>query len=229
MQIKRFSSALLGAALIFAAALAQDGVSLKRAPKVGDTFKYNLSVAMNIQGQDFTVTAVVSEKVTKAEEGKYTIESNQTELKLNGQEAPMEQSPSYSTYSNVGRLLESKSDQEGPDADRMSALQSFEVPDKAVKVGDTWEVALKAKEGKNPVAFKASYKVEAQEKVGEWDTLKISFTATETEGTDPAKSVGTVWVSVKDGSMVKYEGNWTNAPIPMAGPTTAKVTLMRTA
>jgi hypothetical protein len=225
--MNRFSGAFLGVAVLAAAAFAQDGFNLKRVPKVGDAFKYNLSVVLDVQGQEFNVTATVQEKITKVEDGKYTVESTQSDLKLNGQDAPMEQTPSLSTYSSLGRLLDSKSDQGGEDADRIASLQSFEVPDRALKVGDTWEVVLKAKEAKNPVAFKGTYKVEAQEKVGKWDTLKISFTVEETEGSTPAKATGFAWFSISDQSMVKYEAQWENAPFPSLPPVNAKVALLR--
>lgn len=228
MQTKRSMSALLGVAILAVAAFAQDGFNLKRVPKLGDVFKYNLSVTLDVQGQEFNVTATVQEKIIKVEDGKYTIESSQSEMKLNGQDAPMEQTPSTSTYSSLGRLLDSKSDQGGEDADRMSSLQSFEVPDRALKVGDTWEVVLKAKEAKNPIGLKGTYKVEAQEKVGKWDALKVSFTIEETEGSTPAKATGFAWFSTSDQSMVKYEGQWANAPFPSLPPVNAKVTLLRT-
>jgi hypothetical protein len=228
MQKFRFVGALAAAALMLSmAAAVQDGISLKRSPKVGDVAKYKLKVELNVQGQPFNLEGLVTEKVVKVEEGKYSIESSQGEMKLNGQDAPMESPASTSTYSATGRLLELKGEEESEEALRMSSLQAFEVPDKPVKVGDTWTISLKAKEGKNPVGIKGDFKVEAQEKVGEYDVLKVTYEVKETEGSAPASSKGTVWFNVKDATMVKYEGTWTGAPFPMVGPTDAKVTLER--
>lgn len=228
MQKFRFLGALAGVALMLSlAAAVQDGVVLKRLPKVGDVQKFKLNVELEIQGQPFTVNALVTEKVVAVEEGKYSVESSQSEMKLNGQDAPMDAQATTSTYTSLGRLLESKGGDTSEESMRMSSLQAFEFPDKALKVGDTWTTDLKAKEAKNPRGVKTDCKIEAAEKVGEFDTYKITFTVKETEGADPASATGTVWLSVKDASLVKYEGVWTGAPFPMVGPANAKVKLER--
>jgi len=222
---------LLGMALLAltSLALAQDVVNLKRAPKVGNTLKFALKAELDIQGTPVVVTASVTDKVTKAEDGKYTVETSQTDLKINDMEAPGGggDDTSTSTYNLLGKLLETKSAQEDDGSKRMSVLQSFEVPDKELKVGDTWTINNAAEPKFRNVASKIDYKVEAKEKVGKWETLKVTFTAKEATGETPASATGTYWISIEDKDVVKYESSWTNAPFPMVGPQSAKVTLTR--
>jgi hypothetical protein len=228
MNLQRIKLVGLAFVAISSLAMAQDTVNLKRTPKVGNTQKFTLKAELEFQGTPIVVTATVLEKTTKAEDGKYTVESTQSDLKINDQEAPAgDDDKSTSTYTVLGKLLETQSAQSDDGSKRMSVLQAFEVPDKDLKVGDTWTIENKADPKLGNATSKIEYKVEAKEKVGKWETFKISFTAKETSGDSPAGATGTVWVGLEDKEIVKYEASWTNAPFPMVGPQNAKVTLTR--
>src|SRR5579862_1472365 len=106
----------------------------------------------------------------------------------------------------------------------MAHLQSLPFPATALKIGDTWSVDFK-KDDKGSVDAKGTYKVEARETIGSHDTYKIHMTMKESIDTDPASSDTVAWIDVKDGTLVKASGTWTNAPIPNMGPMTMKVTM----
>jgi len=63
------------------------------------------------------------------------------------------------------------------------------------------------------VAGKAEFELLGIERVGVYESAKIRWTYQETEGATPASSEGTVWIEVKDGSLVKSEGKLKNAPL----------------
>jgi len=67
------------------------------------------------------------------------------------------------------------------------------------------------------VPAKGEFKLVAEEKLGAHDALKIKATVKETSGDNPAASDGFVWIDKKDGSMLKTEVKWTNAPVPGVG------------
>lgn len=234
-MIKKFNKTTVGlfiAALSVVALAAQDGVNLKRQPKVGDAVKYRLKAEVNVAGTDAVFSTLINEKITKVESnGNYTVESTQsdTKLSISGQDSEVPaQGPETTTFKATGEVVEIKSDQVGPEVYRLANLQSMIVQDKAVKVGDEWTAEIKKDEKTGAVAAKGTYKVEAQEKVGDYDTYRIKYSFKETEGGDAAASVeGTVWVSTKDNTLVKAVGNWKNAPFPGAGPIDAKITLTR--
>jgi hypothetical protein len=95
-------------------------------------------------------------------------------------------------------------------------------------VGDDWSVDLAVDAKSRPVAIKAEYKVEAQEKVGSFDTFKVKTVVKETTGAEPASADGFIWVNIADGSMVKYEATWNNPPFAgLPGQLTAKVSIVR--
>lgn len=208
---------------------AQEAINLKRTPKDGEASVYRLKADIDLAGTQATFTAKISEKVTKVEGDNYTVETAITEGKalFGGQEMPMEDQPATSaTYKTTGEIVSmSETD---PGAMRMANLQSFRYPTGPVKVGDTWNTEVAASDKTGGVGMKAEFKVDGMEKVGAWETARIKFTVKETSGAEPASSEGTAWIAVTDGSLVKYEGSWANAPFPGApGPINAKVTITR--
>lgn len=99
------------------------------------------------------------------------------------------------------------------DSYRMSNIQSIMWPKEAVTVGSKWESDIKEDKGKGYPSVHSKYEVLAKETIGERTVFKISFDSTETAGTDPASSKGTMWIDVTNGLVVKTEAEWTNAPI----------------
>lgn len=227
---------LIPFALVATAAIALAGTAgftLKRTPKEGETLTYNLKADVDFNGMNITFTGKVKEKTTKVDsDGSYTVESQTQDAKINmnGQEmdAPGSDSVTTSIYTAEGLTKEIKGDSASDSAYRMSNLGALVTPGKEINVGDTWTHEFKADAKTGVVAAKAEYKLLGEEKIGDIDTLKIKVNITETEGSTPASSDGTAWVSKADGSTVKLEAKWTNAPFPGApAPINANVTLTR--
>lgn len=232
MNFKKTGFGILVAALSVAAFAIQDGISLKRAAKTGESLKYRLKADVDFQGTEVALTMLVTEKTSKVESnGNYVVESAQSEGKIvfGGQEMDAPDSTQTTTYKATGEIVEIKAEQVDGNAYRTAHLTAFITTDKPVKVGDTWTTEIKKDEKTGAVDAKGSYKVEAEEKVGSHECFKVKYTTKEVEGGEAAATCdATSWISKKDGSIVKSEGLWKNVPFPGApGPINAKFSLTR--
>lgn len=232
--MKRITIALALAASVVAVAAGLQSVTLKRTAKVGDVAKYKAKADVDFQGMSIAVTFVTTDKVTKvADNGDITTETTQAEMKIKMGDQEMDpptdnSTPQVATSKASGEIVELKGENVDANAYRMAAMSGFQYPDKALNVGDSWEVKLSKNEKLGTVAALAKYKLEKLEKVGDWDTAVITMDYKETEGSDPASATGKIWVNVKDGSLVKVDGEWKNAPFPGApAPINAKVSIER--
>lgn len=217
-NIRVFGLALIAASC--ALALAQDALTLKMTPKVGDTYKFKLTAKMSMSGMDAELVGHLTDKVVEvAPSGEYLIESSQTDtvVKAMDQEIPLPSETVKSRYAANGDLLDLQTENPGPEKWRLAQLTGFTYPTTAVKVGDEWTSTIKADPKTGVLAAKRTYKVEAFEKVGDHDTAKIKGTYTETEGSTPASADGHIWIDTKDGSVVKTESTWTNVPVGPGG------------
>jgi hypothetical protein len=116
----------------------------------------------------------------------------------------------------------------GASAYRIANLQSMIDPGKPLNVGDVWSVDIKADSKTGAEAAKADFKILAEEKVDDVDTIKVQANIKETSGSDPAASEGTYWLEKANGSVVKAELKWTDVPIPGAPtPISGTVNLTR--
>ncbi len=197
-------------------AAAQDAMTLKFAPKMGDTFKYKLSGNLDFQGQSGTITSNINDKITKSDDSGYTISSTQsgTVIEFNGQTIPGPDATETTVFKSTGEIVDIQSEQSAAQNPwRAAELNNFVYPDKPVKVGDTWTSSVTADEKKGTVAATTNYKVDSLEKIGTHDTAKIKVTFKESGGSDPASADGFVWIDVKDGSMVKGVSTWANVPM----------------
>lgn len=223
---------VLTVAALAALSLAQS-VSLKRVAKEGDVAKYKMRAEVDIQGMSATVSLNMNEKILKiADNGDITTESSQTDLKVKlgdqDVDAPQNDAPQVTVSKATGEVVELKGDMVDGTAYRMAAMSSFYMPGKDVAVGDSWETKIAKNDKLGIVAATAKYKIEKTEKVGDFDAVQITFEYKETEGNEPASASGKIWISTKDGSMVKLDGEWKNAPFPGAPmPINAKVVIER--
>jgi hypothetical protein len=230
-KIKAIGIASLLLSLSALALAAVDGLSVRRQPKVDQIIKLRLKANLEIGGVQATYTGLVVEKTTKVDtDGSFTYEETQSEgsAKFGDQTVPVPDiGPFPVTLNADGSLKEIKGDAStaGPEAYRMTNLEVLIDSGKPLAVGDTWSVDIKA--GDKAKAAKAEYKVIAEEKAGDIDTIKVKFTVKETEGTEPASSDGTYWISKADGSLVRSEVKWANAPFPGA-PTPISATMTET-
>jgi hypothetical protein len=207
-------------ALSAVAMAAVDGFSVARKPKEGDTHKYRMTADVDLGGVPITVKGLLSEKVTKVEtDGSFTQEETQIELKATvaGQETDIPSSGSSTMiYLPTGEVKSIAGDEGKAESYRMANLGIIYDPGKPLNVGDAWSFDIKANKDTGAVDAKADFKLLGEEKVGDVDTLKIKATVKETSGATPASSDGTVWISKADGSLIKSEAKWVNAPFPGA-------------
>lgn len=220
------------AALSAVAFAAVDGISIARKVKEGDIARYKMSADIDFGGMDIKFSGLVEEKIAKVNpDGTYSLEQNQIEGKVNvaGQEQEMPTSGVNTTvYLPNGEVKEIVGEQGTEDAYRMANLSLIRDPGKELKVGDTWTHEFKANAKTGAVAAKAEYKVLGEEKVGTYETVKIKADVKETAGSEPASSNGTAWINKADGSLIKLEAKWVNAPFPGApAPINAVVKLER--
>jgi hypothetical protein len=231
-NFKKMGFGLFVAALSVAALAVQDGISLKRQAKAGESVKYRLKADVEIQGMEANFSALVVEKVTKVESnGNIVLESVQSEGKVSfsGQEMDVPGATQTYIYKPNGEVLEIKAEAVDSSVYRTANLTAFIVSDKPVKVGDEWTTEIKKDEKTGAMAAKGTYKVEADEKIGDLECLKVKYSTKETEGGEAAATCeGFAWINKKDGSLVKSEGAWKNVPFPGApGPINAKFTMVR--
>lgn len=222
---------LIGLGLLVAAFgftfVGKDPVTLKFAPKVGDSLKFHLTANMTTQMGDATVTADLQDKVTKSDDSGYTIESSQSngQVSFNGGSQPLPDGTDTTTSKPNGEITDLQSSQEQDGMWRVAELDNFIYPDKPVSVGDSWSYTVAADDKKGIMAATCDYKVDSMEKIGTHDTAKIKVTYKET-ASDGASSDGFVWVDTKDGTIVKKQATWTNVPLGQM-PVSGSVTLER--
>lgn len=200
--------------LLFALAAAQP-ITMKRTPKVGDMLNYKVSIIFTLYGDDIVYQSTLSERVTDvAKDGSYTVQSNQTGASANnGRDIPIVQSQAQTstTYDPRGMILAIPSDYSWRDA----YLGEVVLPDKPVKPGETYSVQFPARADRTTPAATVTYTVEQlpKDRVDGFDTIVLDEKYTESTGTYPATSEGRVWINPADGTVVKLDENWRNAPL----------------
>lgn len=210
----RFTAVMSALALTALALAAFDGFTIKKTPKVGDTHKYKQLGKFDVQGQSLEFEAIATDKVTKIDDkGNYSIEENTSDVKINGMDTPTGQPATTTTYNPKGEIIDLKADVVSPAVRRLANMALFIMPEKDVRVGDTWSYDMKA-DAKNEIpSGTCKYSLLGEDKVNGIDALKIKFSIKET-GTDPASSDGTVWLGKSDGALLKMSTKWSNVPVP---------------
>ncbi len=230
-QSRLYAATLLAAAAIAALAVAaQDAVKLVRSAKVGDTRTYKIDAEMQVMGTAAKFSAKSIEKVEKVDQdGSITIEESTTEAKVMFGDQQMEVPSSAARIKSKpnGELIELSGAEVDETAYRRAALTLVVFPSDAIKPGHKWSVESKASPVNGNTAGKGDYEFVAVEKVGEEDAAVINFSYVETSGPTPASASGKLWVSVKDGSLVKLDAEYKQAPLPQIGPTDMKVSVKR--
>lgn len=222
----------LAAALSLAAVAAQDAFTLKRNVKVGDVMKSKMTVEADFGGTAILITATTTEKVVKMEDsGIVHTESSQSNMKIKFGDQEMggeDQPPTTYITKITGELVELKGESIEASYYRMASMTSFRFPEGPVKAGDKWTYEIKADKKTGIVSGKHEYEVVGPDKVGARECLKVKHSYKETEGGEPASSTGTVWIDLKDGSMVKLEASQQKVPVPQApGPMDMKLKIER--
>lgn len=204
------------------------GHTLKFSGKAGDVSTYRLTGEFEAQGMTVGLSALLKSKIVSVDaNGDYTVEEEQSSMVITfgGQEMPMPPSPpTRSKMKANGEVISITGDDSGEDTYRAAALTSFYYPSKAINVGDSWTFEGKGDDKLGIKPFTATYKFEAVETVGKYETAKISYTVKETGGSIPATAKGLIWLDTKASDMIKLESAWENFPTPGAPePITGKI------
>lgn len=218
-------------ALASSLAAAQE-FTLKRVASVGDTLRYRLRAELDLGEIRAVMTGLSTEKVVKVDpSGTYDVESTSSEGKVEidgGTSAVKQPGPMVTTYGQLGQVITLKGSQIDSSVYRMSNLNAFRLPEKAVKVGDTWSVDLAADPKTGAVPAKATFTLEATETVGAINALKVKYTYAEVLDRGGATAEGYMWIDPKDSSLVKSDLNIKNAPFPQSPvPINARLTVTR--
>jgi len=173
-------------------------------------------------GTPVNVIATVTQKVTAADANTFTLEQSQSNMhiEVNGQDQTTSiPSGTLTVVYGVNGLVQTMKSPDPTfgyeDAYREEVLDTFLAPDKPVQIGDEWSLALAAVKDKW-LATQLHYKLIGTETVGGIACLKISATAKETTGDEPASTDGTVWVDASTFKLVKKVVKVTNYPVPGA-------------
>jgi hypothetical protein len=217
--------------LVAGLALASQGHNLQRRVKVDDVSRFRVKATLELMGEKAVFNGLVTQKVTKVEpSGDFTveaIESNKS-VTIGADEYPTEPSPpSRTIYRSNGEILRIEGREVTREIYRIASVNTFYAPTKEVGVGDTWSHELKANNSTGVRAAHAHYVVEAAEKVGERDTLRISFTFKESSGDNPIVADGKVWVSPQDGEILRREYTFKNFPSPDGSTITGTMSIVR--
>jgi hypothetical protein len=230
--MKRFS---FGATLLLVGAAAMalagmQGYKLKRTAKEGDVTKYKMSGELEVMGQTVGFSATMVNKTIKVESnGDYLVEGSQLDAKINlgGSEMDVPSGGATTTkFKPDGTVLEVKGEGVEMGGYRMANLMTMIVADKELKAGDTWTSETKGDSSKQTVDVKGTYTFDAIEKMDGDEVAKVSFELKETAGEAAATVKGTVWISTKDGNMIKTESTWKDVPVPGApAPVSGKMSM----
>lgn len=235
MAIQTKSLGLVALFALSTLALAAQAGPIVRKVKAGDEQKFRVKANIELGGNEIVFSGLQTEKILEvAPDGSYTVESKTTNAKVTfgGQDVdiPADQTPATtSVYNPDGTIKEIRGDNAQAESYRFANLGAiFFTGKEEGKIGTTWTNDKVADTKSGAVGYKSTYKVVGEEKVGNYDTWKIEFSTKESEGDAPASSDGTVWLDKADGSMVKNEAKWSNAPFPGApGPVNGTVSITR--
>lgn len=208
LHMKRFSFILAAGVAAAIAVSAVQGVSIAWKPKAGDTTKYKLTTKANIQGQEMSFSAILTSKVLEVTADKIVVEEKQSDLnvKFGEQDFSSMMPPSITSTTTMkpnGEVIERKSEMEEAGSQRMEAALAHQYPDKQIEKGGTWVIKRAANADKKLPASESTYTYVDDEKVGAFDTWKITYVFKETEGSTPMVVNGTIWLSRANGEPVK--------------------------
>jgi hypothetical protein len=218
--------ALLLLTLVAANGAAQEKVTLVYRAKVGQIMRYKHEVSLKAEAgggkQEFQIKSTEKVTVTAvAASGDITEENldESSEYTVNGQKVPAPDTPKNTSTVTVhpdGLLVSYKSSDPEADKNKTSVrLYPAENPifiNKPIGVGDKWSHEFKTDTTLGMHAGKADYETLAFEKVNNIDSVKLKISYQETEGAQPLRSTGTLWVEKTTGDVVQSDVNYENIP-----------------
>lgn len=221
----------LGLVALSVLAYAAQGVVIKRAPKVGDKANYKLTGNFEVAGAEVVLSGTTDEEVTKVEGDSFSMKAT-TKMSINvmGQDMPQEPSTVTSTTKLDGTIVEVKNGETPGDGSslRIAHLNTLYLSPTAVANDATWTLEGKKDEKLDTPGYKLEFKLVGEEKVGKYDTYKITSTGGETEGETPTKVKATYWIEKSTGNTVRALTELTDAVFrPEVPPLSGKMDVVR--
>lgn len=208
------SAFAIAGSLLAIAALAQEAVVLKRAPKPKEEAAYQTVVELEILGTKVTLTSTLTEKVVSVlDNGNYVVETKYSNTRRTAGDAETEFAvePDAMTFAPTGEIVSIKP-KASPALYRGANLLGIFLPDGPVGKGDVWKKLVKGDSKLGTVDLSAEFKVVGREKVGSFDCLVVSGTARELIEKAPASVEQVLWINVADGTLVKRTATIKNLP-----------------
>ena len=219
-------------ALALTSLAAADGYSIHRIPKVGAALKYSMEASFDANGGAGTLKATLLEKTTGIDkDGNFTVQQSQIDAAGTFDKEKIDisaRTPVTITYKPNGQVTLITGDLTDANAYRMENLGALIDPGHPVKIGEVWTNTIREDKTLNTKPVRTEYKLIAEDKIGQIDTLKIKALAKETDVDNAAVDEFTIWISKEDGSMVQIESKWQNAPFAgQAAPIPATIKITR--
>lgn len=216
---------LAAASLSIVAVASLASYTFTRVSKVGEEFKYTFTASLTYGDLAITIKGINRELVTRVEDsGEFTILTSQSDVVVTTPDgdAPQPGETTSTTVFNPDRTVKSYTIADQADVAtsmRLALVSTFNTPKGPKGVGETWSAEIPPN-GEKTYPVKAEYTVLAEEKVGEWNTVKLEIKSTETTGALPLSCTGFIWldttnfVSVKEDLTFKNV-SFRNAPKPV--------------
>ena len=171
---------------------------------------YNLTFDIETPGQKVIYKSKLRNEIIDVKEDKsYITASYQTDhvLVVDGKNAQSnaEELTEVTTYDKHGRPTAIGGDMTDGASFRVANLTSFIAPSKAVKIGESWSVSIKASEKDGTRDVTHRYKLLQITKINNAEVAEVQVNVAEDTKENPASTKGKVWVNIKTGETVRYQ------------------------
>lgn len=208
-------------ALILAAAVVQtapqtESHSLLPTLKVGDAFAYEMKAQIQQGGVTGEFRSQYEMKVESLQPmGTVTFKTVRTQsvFSMDGREANLPDATVVSKMRVNGEFLSVDPPTSDADQARMSRMMQFQVPDFKIAKGQGWSWKDPASSLNGNVAAEGKGECLGFSQHSGIECANLRISLVESEGSKPASSVFTVWLSLKDGMIVENSIAIQNAPI----------------
>lgn len=199
--------------VMFALGTRDAAITLKRVAKPETTYAYNEVQIQKFRGQTVRYDGTLVETIRSVEpNGNIAIQTiRHGSTDADGMIPPETTVRVYNPLGEVVRHETIMSDLERINDLRRLALVSLRYPKGEVKPGDRWTLDWKSKFEDHSFGCKATFTFDAIESVGTIESAKVRLASTERDAGSGSASV-TFWVDLRDGSIVKAQGQITNLP-----------------
>ena len=177
------------------------------------TYKMNVSIEVDAQGEHVSVTLAASLKFTQQDDKGFNANLTWSDIMVNGAPAGMDMDAQCS-LDKRGKLLKADS-QLGEEFRRQMLPMFFIYPEKPIDAGDKWSDETTKNPDGTKYQIKQEFEAKGIEKAEGEDAMKVAVKFTET-GENAMQVSGFYWIA-KDGRPLKLDLDVKNWPIPQQG------------